>query len=82
MTDEASNFEACQILTDNAENLTMAISKALYCTKSAGIRVPKVSWISELFSINLGNFIALKRVVCNFATKVAISMDNVSHGLL
>ena len=41
LTGEASDFEACQMLTDNAENLTSAISEALYRTKSAGIRVPK-----------------------------------------
>ena len=41
MIDEASDFEACQMLTDNAENLTSAISEALHRTKSAGIRVTK-----------------------------------------
>ena len=41
MTDEASDFEACQMLTDNAENLTSAISEVLHRTKSAGVRVTK-----------------------------------------
>ena len=37
--DERSDFEACHLLTDNAENLSTAISKALYHTQSASIRV-------------------------------------------
>ena len=37
--DEASDLEACQVLTTNAENLSSAISKALYHTQSASIRV-------------------------------------------
>ena len=37
--DERSDFEACRLLTDNAENLSTAISKALYHTQSASIRV-------------------------------------------
>ena len=38
--DEASDdLEACQMLTTNAENLSSAISKALYHTQSASIRV-------------------------------------------
>ena len=41
MTDERCDFEACQMLTDNAENLSSAISKALYHTQSASIRVTK-----------------------------------------
>ena len=40
MIDEASNLEACQILTVNAENLASAISKVLNHTQSASIRVP------------------------------------------
>ena len=39
--DEASDLEACQLLTANAENLTSAISEALDCTRSAYIRVAK-----------------------------------------
>ena len=39
--DEASDdLEACRVLTTNAENLSSAISKALYHTQSASIRVP------------------------------------------
>ena len=41
MTDERSDLEGCQVLTDNAENLTSAISKALYHTQCASIRVAK-----------------------------------------
>ena len=41
MTDEASDLEACQMLTINAENLSSTISDALYCTQSASIRVTK-----------------------------------------
>ena len=38
--DEASDdLEACRMLTTNAENLSSAISKALYHTQSASIRV-------------------------------------------
>ena len=38
--DEASDdLEACQVLTTNAENLSSAISKALYHTQSASIKV-------------------------------------------
>ena len=38
--DETSDdLEACQMLTTNAENLSSAISKALYHTQSASIRV-------------------------------------------
>ena len=39
--DEASDLEACQLLTANAKNLTSAISEALDCTRSACIRVAK-----------------------------------------
>ena len=39
--DEASDLEACQLLTANAKNLTSAISDALYHTQSASIRVAK-----------------------------------------
>ena len=38
-TDEASDLEACQLLTANAKNLTSAISEALYRMQSASIRV-------------------------------------------
>ena len=38
-TDEASDLEACQLLTANAKNLTSAISEALYHTRSASVRV-------------------------------------------
>ena len=41
MVDEAADFEACQMLTDNAENLSSAISEALHRTESASIRVMK-----------------------------------------
>ena len=37
--DEASDLEACRLLTDNATNLTATISQALYHTQSASIRV-------------------------------------------
>ena len=38
-TDKEADLEACKILTTNAENLTSAISEALYYTHSASIRV-------------------------------------------
>ena len=38
-TDEASDLEACQLLTTNANNLTSAISEALYHVHSASLRV-------------------------------------------
>ena len=38
-TDKEADIEACKILTTNAENLTSAISEALYYTHSASIRV-------------------------------------------
>ena len=39
LIDEASDLEACKLLTRNAKNLTSAISEALYYTQSASIRV-------------------------------------------
>ena len=39
LIDEASDLEACKLLTRNAKNLTSAISEALYHTQSASIRV-------------------------------------------
>ena len=41
MVDEATDFQACQMLTDNAKNLSSAISEALCRTKSASLRVTK-----------------------------------------
>ena len=41
--DEASDLEACQLLTANAKNLMSAISDALYHTQSASIRVAKAT---------------------------------------
>lgn len=41
IVDEASDIEACQMLTINAKNLTSAISEALYHTQSASLRVSK-----------------------------------------
>ena len=41
IVDEASDLEACQLLTANAKNLTLAISETLNCTRSACIRVTK-----------------------------------------
>ena len=43
MIDEASDMEACQLLTTNAKNLMSAISDALYHTQSASIRVAKTT---------------------------------------
>ena len=37
--DEASDLEACQMLTTNAQNLMSTTSDALYHTQSASIRV-------------------------------------------
>ena len=42
-TDEASDLEACQLLTTNANNLTSAISEALYRLQCASIRVAKAT---------------------------------------
>ena len=39
--DEAADFVACEMLTDNAEGLTSAISEALLRTRSARLRVTK-----------------------------------------
>lgn len=38
-TDKEADLVACRILTTNAENLTSVISKAIYYTHSASIRV-------------------------------------------
>ena len=38
-SDEASDLEACQMLTTNAQNLMSTTSDALYYTQSASIRV-------------------------------------------
>lgn len=38
-TDEASDLEACRMLTDNATNIISAILEALNYTRSASIRV-------------------------------------------
>ena len=43
MIDEASDLEACQLLTENAKNLTSAISDALYHTQRASIKVVKAT---------------------------------------
>ena len=43
MIDEASDMEACQLLTENAKNLTSAISDALYHTQRASIKVAKAT---------------------------------------
>ena len=37
----ASDLEACQLLIDNATNLTSTISQVLYRTQSASLRVAK-----------------------------------------
>ena len=42
-TDEASDLEACRMLTANAKNLTSVISEALNCTQSATIRVTEAT---------------------------------------
>lgn len=41
--DVEADLEACKMLTTNAENLTSAISKALYHTHSASIRVDETT---------------------------------------
>ena len=41
--DEASDLEACQLLSANAKNLISAISDTLYHTQSASIRVVKAT---------------------------------------
>ena len=38
-SDEASDLEACQMLTTNAQNLMSTTSDALYHTQSARIRI-------------------------------------------
>ena len=42
-TDEASDLEACRMLTTNANNLNLAISEALHHSHSAGIRISKTT---------------------------------------
>ena len=42
-SDEASDLEACQMLTMNAQNLMSTTSDALYHTQSASIRVTVVT---------------------------------------
>ena len=37
--DEASDLEACQMLTTNAQNLMSTSSESLYYTQSASIRI-------------------------------------------
>ena len=41
--DEASDLEACKMLTTNAQNLMSITSEALYHTQSASIRVTMVT---------------------------------------
>ena len=62
MTDEASDFQACQMLTDNAENLTSAISEALHQTKSAGIRATKKEEVANGISAKPGTKLYIAHV--------------------
>ena len=52
-TDEASDLQACQLLTTNANNLTSAISEALYHLQRASIRVAKATRV-ELGLTHMG----------------------------
>ena len=69
--DEASDLEACRMLTANAKNLTSVISEALNCTQSATIRVTEATrkelGLSTGGGTNLGEDLFVIRKVNNYS---------------